>query len=378
MLNDFGIYVHSPWCKTRCPYCAFNVFVDHDADYDAWVRSVRRAWAIEEPHFGTGAHSLYFGGGTPSLTPTAVIQQLIEALPLASEAEVTLETNPGTIQPDGLRAMVDAGVNRLSLGIQTFNETHAKRLGRGHTIEHAHQLVRLANALGFRTWSMDLMFALPDQTEDELIADLDRIIEVSPPHISLYGLTIEPNTPFDRAHRRGTISTPDSDVWRRMYDRIVSTLEASGWERYEVSNFARPGHRAVHNEAVWRGGHYAGLGPGAHGFRPSGERTVGPASLDQWFEAPAPTVSRPSPVEHAIDHILSTVRHMDGLNLTALHAQTGHSIDDGVMAVLINSGALYRYRDHLRLSPEAFPIADGIVERLIDGLITSESVRLPT
>ena len=378
MLNDFGIYVHSPWCKTRCPYCAFNVYVDKEADYDAWIRSVHRAWAIEKPHFQGTAHSVYFGGGTPSLTPTSVIARLIQALPIGSDGEITLETNPGTIQPDGLRAMVDAGVNRLSLGIQTFNAAHAKRLGRGHTIEQANQLVRLANSLGFRSWSMDLMFALPDQTEAELAADLERIIEVSPPHISLYGLTIEPNTPFDRAHRRGTITTPDADVWRRMYDRIVGTLVSSGWERYEVSNFARPGHRAVHNEAVWRGGHYAGLGPGAHGFRPSGERTVGPANLEQWFEAPGPTVTIPSAFEHAMDYILSSVRHVDGLDLDLLHAKTGHSLDGGVVDSLTATGALRRHRNHLRLSHEAFPIADGIVERLIDGLVADPLDALPT
>lgn len=368
MSDKYGIYVHSPWCRTRCPYCAFNVFLDKTADYDQWLSSIHRAWEIESTHFSGLAHSLYFGGGTPSLTPPAVIGRLINDLPLSPEAEITLETNPGTVDPKALDAMVTVGVNRLSIGIQTFNRSHAKRLGRGHTVDQALALAQMANTLGFKTWSMDLMFALPHQTESELEKDLAMVLELSPPHISLYGLSIEPNTPFDRAAQSGSLTTPEPDLWRRMYDRIVDTLVTAGWERYEVSNFARPGHRAVHNEAVWRGGHYAGLGPGAHGFRPSGERTIGPPNLQQWLEDPNPDVTRPTRHEHAMDRILSTLRHSQGLDLNALRTESGLTIEDQTLRALTATGSLRLVDAHLQLTPEAYPIADGIVRRLIEGL----------
>jgi len=378
MFNQYGIYVHTPWCRTRCPYCAFNVFVDSEADYPQWVEGIANAWAIERPHFTGSAHSLYFGGGTPSLVPSAAIASLVTSLPLETEAEVTLETNPGTIRPDGLRRMVDAGVNRLSLGIQTFNTRHAKRLGRGHSTPQAHQLVRLANSLGFRTWSMDLMFALPTQTESELAQDLEQILDIGPPHISLYGLSIEPETPFKVAERAGTLRTPSAALWRSMYDRIVDTLIGAGWERYEVSNFARPGHRSVHNEAVWRGGHYAGLGPGAHGFRPNGRRTIGPPELAEWMVDPAPSVSTPDAHDRATDFVLSTMRHTDGLDLTQLRSATGFFIDESVTAALERTGAVTAHDARLRLTHDAFPIADGIVSRLIDALLPESGETVTT
>lgn len=378
MSKEYGIYVHAPWCRTRCPYCAFNVFLDSDADYRRWAEGISTAWAIERDHFTGSAHSLYFGGGTPSLAPPESMASLVADLSLRTEAEVTVEANPGTIQPDGLRRMVDAGVNRLSIGIQTFNPDHAKRLGRGHSTAQARQLVRLANSLGFRTWSMDLMFALPNQTEGELAEDLERIVDIGPPHISLYGLTIEPNTPFEAAKRAGTLQTPNAALWRQMYDRIVDTLLGAGWERYEVSNFARPGHRSVHNEAVWRGGHYAGLGPGAHGFRPNGCRTIGPPDLDEWLADPSPSVSTPAARERAIDFVLSTVRHIDGLDLTELRKTTGFFVDDAVAKSLQRTGAIQATGTRLSLTHEAFPIADGIVSRLTDALLPESGEAVTT
>ena len=378
MFNEYGIYVHAPWCRTRCPYCAFNVFVDSEADYPQWVEGIRSAWALERNHFPGAAQSLYFGGGTPSLVPPAAIKSLVTALPLQADAEVTLETNPGTIQPDGLRSMVDAGVNRLSLGIQTFNAGHAKRLARGHSTAQARQLVRLANSLGFRTWSMDLMFALPDQTDDDLAEDLEQIVDIGPPHISLYGLSLEPDTPFAVAERAGTLQMPDAALWRRMYDRIVDTLIGSGWERYEVSNFARPGHRSVHNEAVWRGGHYAGLGPGAHGFRSNGARTIGPPRLVDWLTNPTPSVYTPDARDRAIDFVLSTMRHVDGLNLAELRNSTGFCVDKAVTANLLSTGAVTAHDTRLCLTHDAFPIADGIVSRLIDALLPESTETVTT
>jgi len=348
------------------------VYLSNSSDYKGWIRAITESWRAESAHFSGEAHSLYFGGGTPSLAPASAIRSVIEIMPLAHDAEITLETNPGTIDADGLRGMVDAGVNRLSLGIQTFDRRHAKRLGRGHTVQQAQELLRQANKLGFSSWSMDLMFALPEQTEADLAADLNRLLEHNPPHVSLYGLSIEPNTPFAAAEQNGALATPPPDEWRRMYDTIVDTLEGAGWERYEVSNFARPGHRAIHNEAVWRGGHYAGLGPGAHGFRPCGTRTVGPADLTEWLNAPYPQLSHPTQHEAAIDRVLSTLRHAEGLNLEALVRDTGFGVAPDTLHRLRSTQCIRDEGSRICLMHSSFPMADGIVRRIIDGLVPAQ------
>jgi putative oxygen-independent coproporphyrinogen III oxidase len=368
MSDGFGIYVHTPWCKSRCPYCAFNVVVSPAADYRPWLSGISSAWVHSAAAFQGKAHSLYFGGGTPSLAPPSILAQIIESMPLSDQAEVTVEANPGSIDSGGLCALADAGVNRLSIGVQTFNPEHARRLGRGHTVHQANALLQRVSTLGFMSWSMDLMFGLPDQTLHQVEEDLDVLLSFAPPHVSLYGLSIEPSTPFKAAQQAGNLRLPEGDLWREMYDCIVETLETAGLERYEVSNFAQPGHRAVQNEQVWRGGHYAGLGPGAHGFLPSGARTVSHPDLEQWFSNPDPQQSIPSQHEAAIDFILSTLRHTDGLCTKSLREQTGFGLNPARVQALTNHGVITCASGYICLSHDAFPVADGIVRAVIEAL----------
>ena len=367
MSATYGIYVHVPWCRTRCPYCAFNVYVDDKPPYERWRDGVLAGWADVASAFSGNAHSLYFGGGTPSLAPPALLQTIIGQLPLAPGAEITLEANPGATDAAMLQAFQQAGITRLSLGVQTWNRAHARRLGRGHTIEQTEQLLRDVAALGFNSWSIDLMFGLPDQTLAELETDLQRLLALEPPHVSLYGLSIEPNTPFAQAQDIGQLSLPDAETWRTQYDRIQAVLEGHGWERYEVSNYARPGHRAIHNEQVWRGGRYAGLGPGSHGFHPDGDRTLCAADWKEWDADPTPMRTRPTAEEAAVDYLLSSLRHIEGTQLDLLHAR-GHTIGPQTLHTLKNHGLITFSRTKVQLLPEAFPLADGIVRRLISGL----------
>jgi oxygen-independent coproporphyrinogen-3 oxidase len=368
MSAGFGIYVHTPWCRTRCPYCAFNVFLSESADYERWKKGILTGWKAIRDRLPGAAHSLYFGGGTPSLAPPQMIGELIKALPLENNAEVTLEANPGSIEISGLSELRDVGVNRLSLGVQTFDHNHARRLGRGHTVKQAQALLRHAHTLGFDSWSMDLMFALPDQTVPEVHHDLEMLLDFAPPHVSLYGLSIEPETPFAQAQETGTLHLPEPDTWRTMYDHIVRTLEQDGLERYEVSNFARQGHRAVHNEHVWRGGHYAGLGPGAHGFLPDGTRTLGHPTLENWFAFSEAEESKPPPLDAAVDYILSTLRHIDGTDRSVLRKRSGHDLSQDDVDALTRQGVVVSFNEHIALLPAAFPVADGIIRRLIQGL----------
>lgn len=375
--GSFGIYVHVPWCRTRCPYCAFNVYPDREASWEPWAEGVLAEWALRAPAFLRSpedrAHSVYFGGGTPSLAPPALIARLVSALPRAEEAEITLEANPGRLRPEDLAAWREAGINRVSVGIQTFDARFAHLLNRGHTVAQARELGRMVAEARFRSWSLDLIFALPGQTVEDLREDLRAVLELAPPHVSLYGLTFEPGTPFGRAAEQGRLSPPEPELWRAQYDLVVDTLAAGGWERYEVSNFARPGHRAVHNEAVWRGGYYAGLGPGAHGFEPDGHRTVNRASPERWREDPTETRERGSAEEAAVDLVLSTLRHRDGLDLALLARRAAHRVREAALRPLLapppgGAPLLERHEGHLRLTGEGFPLADGVVSRVIGAL----------
>ncbi len=368
-----SVYIHVPWCAARCPYCSFNVYVHPDLPYDRWAEGVLRDWRGVSGQAGA-LRSVYFGGGTPSLAPPEVIARILEDIAPPSDAEVTLEANPATITASRLEAYRAAGIRRISVGVQTFNPRSARLLSRGHTVHAARELVGLVSVAGFSSWSVDIIFALPGQTLDELQADLDAILATGPPHVSLYGLTIKEGTPFQRAQEQGRLVLPDEDTWRAQYDLIVATLAAAGLERYEVSSFARPGHRSVHNEATWRGGHYAGLGPGAHGFLPDGTRTKMHDALEEWLSDPTGVREHPDPWQAAVDHLLSTLRHVDGTDQDALLRRTDHQIQPAAISALVRGGLLRQHGRHLRLTEAGWPLADGITWRLCEALVPARTL----
>jgi oxygen-independent coproporphyrinogen III oxidase len=366
--EQHGVYVHVPWCASRCPYCAFNTYVDRQAPYERWTRGILDQWEMEQRHFPGPAHSLYFGGGTPSLAPLESLRPILAAIPRGPGAEVTLEANPGNLSEQRLEGWLSTGVNRISVGIQTFQPELSHLLNRGHTVHEARRLAAMVARAGLASWSLDLIFGLPGQRLEQLDADLDAIIDLAPPHVSLYGLTYEAGTPLRRALDGGQLRPIDEELWADMYARILERLEGAGLERYEVSNYARPGHRARHNEAVWRGGTYAGLGPGAHGYRPDGSRSLGLSALEDWLADLAGQTELPAPEEAATDLILSTLRHCSGLDLSVLEARTRHRIRPSVVEGLVQRGSLLQEGSWIRLPRHAYPVADGIVARLAAGL----------
>lgn len=365
-----------PWCRVHCPYCAFAVVVERDPDWRGFVDGVLRDHARTAPAFPGLPDSLYLGGGTPSLLPEAHLARLLEGIPRAPGAEVTLEVNPGTTDRTRLAAACALGVTRLSLGVQSFTTHHARRLARGHDLRQAERLLDDVAALPLRSWSLDLMFALPGQTLEELDADLDRVLALRPPHVSLYGLTYEPGTPFHARRAEGRLVEADEETWAAMYRRVGDRLRAAGWERYEVSNLALPGHRSRHNEACWRGAFYAGLGPSAHGYLPPtpkapwGTRTVNHADLARWRADPVLEEERLDARTAAADLLLSTLRHVDGLPLARLRA-LGLDLEPRVLAPLRDAGLLEQDRHSLRLTEAGVPLADGLTGRLVRGLRTA-------
>lgn len=367
--NAHGVYVHVPWCRVRCPYCAFYVVPEGESEpFAAFVDRVlaeREAWREAFPDPGV---SVFLGGGTPSRLPMPELRRLIAGLDVAPGAEIGLEANPEDVEPAWLDAALEAGVTRVSVGVQSLQEGPARRLGRGHTLEQARRAVSLLARSPLRSWSMDLIFAVPGQDLEALDRDLDAVLDSGAPHVSLYGLTFEPDTPFERLRQRGRMRPVSDELWRRMYDRVVERLGQGGLHRYEVSNFARRGHRSVHNSGYWEGRPYLGLGPSAHGFAWDGRRWVNARDLSRWLAGEAPEIEHPTDEEAAADLLLAGMRRVEGVDLRALAERTGHTVDEREQGLLARQGLLQVHDRQLALTHDGFPVADHVCLRLIEGL----------
>ncbi len=274
-LPPLSLYVHIPWCVRKCPYCDFN---SHEAKQaipeEAYVNALIGDLEAALPQvWGRRVYSIFFGGGTPSLFSAKSIEAILGAfrarLPLAPDCEITLEANPGTFESDKFRDYRAAGVNRLSIGIQSFNPRHLKALGRIHDDAEAHRAVEIAHR-HFDNFNLDLMYALPQQTPEECMSDVGMAIACGTQHLSLYHLTLEPNTPFHRTPP----PLPDDDAAAMMQEAIESALGASGFLHYETSAYARAGHESRHNLNYWRFGDYLGIGAGAHSKLSFSDRIV--------------------------------------------------------------------------------------------------------
>ena len=265
-LPPLSLYVHLPWCIKKCPYCDFNSHEMAGADMpeqryiDALIADLEASLPLI---WGRSVHSVFIGGGTPSLFSPAAIDRLLgelrARLRLDADCEITLEANPGTFEKDRFRAFRSAGVTRLSVGVQSFNDEHLKALGRVHDRAQAIAAVEEA-AASFETFNLDIMYALPGQTLAGLEKDMRQALALSPPHISIYHLTIEPNTYFAKFPP----AIPEEDLAYAMLDRITEMTAHAGMQRYEVSAYAKAGHRCFHNLNYWQFGDYLGIGAGAH------------------------------------------------------------------------------------------------------------------
>jgi putative oxygen-independent coproporphyrinogen III oxidase len=337
-LPPLALYVHLPWCLKKCPYCDFN---SHEwsaggAPPEArYLEALRADLEAALPYvWGRRVHSVFVGGGTPSLFSPEAIGTLIAdvraRLPLDAGCEITLEANPGTFERERFRAFRQAGVTRLSVGVQSFDDAKLQALGRVHDARQARAALEEAAAT-FDTFNLDLMYALPGQTLAELRSDLDTALAYAPPHLSIYHLTIEPNTWFAKHPPSGASSLPDDDLASDMLDLIAERTAASGLERYEVSAFARSGHRCQHNLNYWQFGDYLGIGAGAHSKLSFPHRVVrqvrwrDPATyLDKALAGQA--VSNDEEVARSalpFEFMLNALRLREGFELTRFVERTG-------------------------------------------------------
>ncbi len=276
-----GVYVHIPFCERVCPYCDFAVLAapelsaEQEARYvDALLHELASRSAVYQDATGRGRRlaSIYLGGGTPSLLAPESLARIVDAIhatfPHDGPVETTLEVNPSTLERSRLLDFRALGVNRVSVGVQSFDDAVLKRLGRAHRVEEAQQTLAACRAAGFPAISLDLIFAAPGQRLANLEADLDRTLEFGPDHVSSYELTIESGTPFALAASRGQLPLPDQDEAIAMLEAIEARLCAGGFERYEISNYARPGFQAIHNRRYWERWPVLGLGVGAFSSEP--------------------------------------------------------------------------------------------------------------
>ena len=272
--TQWGIYAHIPYCVKKCAYCDFissAVGKDTRAEMEDYAAALRAEILREVPplraRWGDAA-TVYLGGGTPTALPAALLTGILETLrtTAGTPVECTVEANPGTVDAAYLTQLRAAGANRLSLGVQSFNDRLLRVIGRIHTAAEAEQAFRAARAAGFENISLDLMYGLPTQTLDDLKKSVDEALALVPEHISVYGLTVEEGTPFAAAEAQGKLALPTEDAAEEMYDWLTAALPARGYARYEISNFARQGCESRHNLGYWRNVPYLGVGAAAHGY----------------------------------------------------------------------------------------------------------------
>lgn len=303
-MNKSGVYVHIPFCIKKCAYCDFVSYENRLSEAPAYVNAVL---AEAEQYRGTAADSLYIGGGTPTALPTAELVRLLHGLfavfNMAPDAEITVEANPGTVSRDDFAALAAAGVNRVSLGVQSFSNAELAALGRIHTAEEARQAICDAYAAGIHNLSLDLMFSIPQQTRSSLQKSLQAAVDLPVSHISCYSLTICDDTPFGRMVADGQMPVPDEDTDRLMYTEINTFLAQNCFERYEISNFARVGREARHNTKYWRRIPYIGLGAAAHSFW-QGRRFENPSQLEAYYKA----------VREGSEYVGEPITHKDAMS----------------------------------------------------------------
>jgi putative oxygen-independent coproporphyrinogen III oxidase len=375
----FGVYVHWPFCLSKCPYCDFNSHVRHTAiDEDRFARAFAREIEMTAARVpGREVGSIFLGGGTPSLMQPATVGAILDSIGkhwrVADDAEVTLEANPTSVEATRFAGYRAAGVNRVSLGVQALDDGSLKALGRLHTAREALDAVRIARR-AFERYSFDLIYARPDQTPELWADELKRAIAEAAEHLSLYQLTIEEGTPFFALHAAGKLKTPDEAMARALYDVTQEVCAQHGLPAYEISNHAREGAQCRHNLVYWRAKEYAGIGPGAHGRLDIGgirHATATEKRPEAWLmrvEASGHGVvidDLLNSEERADEFLLMGLRLAEGIDPKRYEALSGRALDPHRIAVLREEGAIVVDESgRLRVTQAGFPVLDAVVADL--------------
>ncbi|MFV2051191.1 radical SAM family heme chaperone HemW [Aliiroseovarius sp. YM-037] len=377
--GGFGLYLHWPFCQSKCPYCDFNSHVSESIDQTRWkaayLSEIERVGALTE---GRALNTIYFGGGTPSLMEpdlvAAILQKVRETWALANDAEITLEANPGSVEVDRFRGYRDAGVNRVSLGVQALDDAALRKLGRLHSVAEATAALGVAREV-FDRVSFDLIYARQDQTLEAWRNELTTALSFQPDHLSLYQLTVEDGTAFGDRFARGRLpGLPAEDTAADMYHLTQALCADAGLPAYEVSNHAAPGNESRHNMIYWRYGDYAGIGPGAHGrLTLGGEKRATETHLmpQSWLNAVEQNGSGETggaivpQSEQAAEYLMMGLRVAEGVDTARYAAMAGAPVDPGKIAELADLGLVENSGQTLRATNNGRAILNGVLRTLM-------------
>ncbi|MBF9042479.1 coproporphyrinogen III oxidase [Rhodobacterales bacterium HKCCE4037] len=377
--GGFGLYIHWPFCEAKCPYCDFNSHVAASIDQSAWrtayLSEIARA-AAETP--GRTLRSVFFGGGTPSLmqpeTVAEILQAVRKAWPVANDIEITLEANPSSVEAGRFAGFRDAGVSRISMGVQALNADDLRRLGRLHSVEEARKAFEIARSC-FERVSFDLIYARQDQTLADWRSELMEALSWGSDHLSLYQLTIEPGTAFGARHKAGGLKgLPDEDLSADLYEVTQEICYHAGLPAYEISNHAADMAQSRHNLIYWRGGDYVGIGPGAHGrLTLEGQRLATETYLapQKWIEAVSTRGIGESdrviitPTEQAEEYLMMSLRLAEGSDLRRFTRLMGQPIDRTRVNELEDLALVELKDDRLAATQAGRPVLNGILRSLL-------------
>jgi len=381
MTRGFGIYVHWPFCRSKCPYCDFNSHVRERHDEAAW----RDALLAELDHYagrtpGRTVTSIFFGGGTPSLMNPASTQAVIERIaarwPMADDVEITLEANPNSAEAARFAGFRSAGINRLSIGVQALDDTALRFLGRGHNSGEARHAIEAASRV-FDRYSFDLIYARPGQTLAAWQSELHAALALAADHLSVYQLTIEPGTAFHAAYARGDFALPDPELAADLFETTHAILREAGLPLYEVSNHARAGHECRHNLVYWRYEDYVGVGPGAHGrITVEGRKlaTRQQRAPETWVaaaKAGGHATAEESPIaaaEAAQEALLMGLRLVEGIDAARFERETGvalpQAIDRARLPALVSAGLVTWDERTLRATTAGMRVLNSVIAEL--------------
>lgn len=367
-----GIYFHIPFCKRVCAYCDFYKSVELGR-MDALTAAMHRELDDRRRFLGDDAVATrYFGGGTPSLLRAETVRSLLthaaELFDCGNTNETTLEANPDDLTEEYLAALLEAGVDRLSVGVQSFDDDCLKKMNRRHTAAQAVEAIRAAQRAGFKNITVDLIFGMPGFGDDSLWRSLDTTLELGVQHISAYHLTVEPDTAFGRLADRGRFFPVDEAQSETEFLCVHETLTQAGFEHYEVSNYALPGYRAQHNAAYWQGAKYLGIGPAAHSFD-GDERQWNIASVAGYIDGEAGGSERLAPRDRFNEYLLTRLRTSEGIDLRQIATHFGTERSERTLRAarpMLRAGTLRCDGDRLAVPPVHFLISDAVIEALFE------------
>ena len=375
---SIGLYIHIPFCRRICPYCSFSVTTGRSEFIDRYLDALEMEMKIKSEKLCIGRvfDTVYIGGGTPTVLSVeqlkGVLRSVYKYWRWVDNAEITLEANPGTLDIDKLRDIRDLGINRISLGVQSFNDRVLKALYRDHTSDETVEAFNLARKAGFENINIDLIFGAPGGDLRSWEEDLDVALDLAPEHMSIYGLTIEPGTPFDRMYKRGRLNLPTEETQGQMYNIAMERLEDRGYEHYEISNFSKTGFQSRHNQSYWDGSEYVGVGTSAHSFW-DGRRFWNVFETSDYVDRleKGMDVLEDEEVlsegERICESIFLGLRTGEGIDLKGFYER--HSFDyrekaRKCLGPLIEKRLIEDSGGSIRLTQSGFMVADSVIEEL--------------